>query len=704
MALDLLYEIGVEEIPAGAVLPALEQLAEGLRSGLAALRLSHGDVETYGTPRRLAVIVRALQERQEDHVAEVKGPPAAQAFDAEGNPTPAALGFAKKQGVDPASLERRPTDKGDFLFAIVPQPGRPAAELLPELLAQVTTSLTFPKTMRWGDSDFRFARPLRWFVALLGGKVLDLEIAGIKAGRLSSGHRVLGSREVEIADADAYLPALRENGVLADHREREACIAAQAQAIASQAGGEVVLDPKVLTEVNFLVEQPLCLLGSFDEAYLALPPEVVMTVMQGHQKYFPVRGAAGALLPHFVVVCNSGPEASPAVLAGNERVLRPRLEDAQFYFEEDMKRPLADRLPGLEQVAFLAGLGSLKDQTARLMRLTDWLSQRLGVSVPDHEAAERAAELSKCDLTTMMIGDSKLGELQGIVGGYYARHSGESEAVAAAISEQYLPLSADGPLPATVPGALLSLADKLDNLAAAFLLGMEPTGSADPLALRRQALGALRLLRENGWRLSLAELAAQALSLLPTPSQGTALPPEEASVRLLAFCAQRLEALWTAEGVPYDLARAVLGAPWSDTTEASARAAFLTGLRSTQPDTFAELVTLAERPARIRRPTGVAPDAPVNPALFEHPLEGQLWDLAQAAAAQVTQALDRPEPDYGAAVQALLPLAGPVHEFFAEVMVMVEDEGIRNNRLALLAHLDAIFLRLADFLGIVLPG
>ncbi len=706
MPVDILYEIGVEEIPAGTVLPALEQLAEGLTAGLDELRLTHGPVRTYGTPRRLAVIVEAVQEQQEDAVREVKGPPAAQALDAQGQPTPAALGFARKQGVDPASLERRTDEKGDFMYAVVREPGRLAAEVLPDLLKSLTLSLTFPKTMRWGEGEVRFARPLRWLVALAGDAVMDLEIGGIRAGRCSSGHRVLGQRQVEISSPAAYLETLRKQGVIADHGERQEAIARQAYARAAECGGEAVLDEKILTEVNFLVEAPRVLLGSFDPSYLALPREVIITVMQGHQKYFPVRDSAGDLLPHFLVVSNAPESADAAVLAGNERVLRPRLEDARFYLEEDMRRPLADRLKDLEQVSYLGGLGTLRDKTDRLVSLVHWLAERLpGLDVLEHQTAQRAAELCKCDLVTMMIGDSKLGELQGVVGGHYARLSGETEAVARAIAEHYLPVGAEDTLPESAAGALVSLADKVDNLAAALRLGLEPTGSADPQALRRQATGLIRLVRGRGWALSWRELFSAALTLLPAPPElMRSVPPEEVLERLPGFLAQRLEVLWEAEGIPYDIARAVLGTPWEDLVEVSRRAAVLAQLRREEPKTFERLVTTAERPARIRRPEGVEPGAPVNTALFEYPLEARLWNLSREASARVEQALAADPPDYAGAVAALVALAEPLHEFFDQVMVMVDEAEVRANRLALMAGLDGLFLRLADFLKIVRPG
>lgn len=704
MPIDVLYEIGVEEIPAGSVLPALEQLAEGLTAGLAELRLAHGELRAYGTPRRLAVILEGVQERQEDAVKEIKGPPAAQALDAQGQPTPAAIGFARKQGVGPAALQRRSDEKGDFMYAVVGEAGRRTAEVLPELLKTLTLGLTFPKTMRWGEGEVRFARPLRWLVALAGDEVMDLEIAGIRAGRESHGHRVLGTH-VEVSPI-SYLEALRAQGVIADHRERLQAIIDGALVRAMECGGQAVLSDKILTEVSFLVESPRVLAGSFDPSYLALPREVIITVMQGHQKYFPVRGTEGNLLPNFLVVSNAGASADAAVLAGNERVLRPRLEDAQFYLEEDMKRPLADRLADLEQVTFMGGLGTLRAKTERLVALTHWLAERLpGLSVVDHETAQRAAELCKCDLVTMMIGDSKLGELQGIVGGHYARLSGETAAVAQAVGEHYLPVGAEDALPASAAGALLSLADKADNLAAAFRLGLEPTGSADPQALRRQATGLIRLVRDRGWSVSWPELFSAALALLPEPAADSkAIPPEQALERLPAFFAQRLEVLWEAEGVAYDVARAALAEPWTDLVEVSRRAAFLAALRREQPEAFEQLVTIAERPARIRRPEGVEPGAPVSTALFEFPLEARLWNLSRDVALHVGRALAAEPPDYPAAVSALLTLAEPVHDFFEEVMVMAEDPEVRQNRLALMAGLDGMFLKLGDFLKVVRPG
>lgn len=705
MAVDVLYEIGVEEIPAAMVLPALEQMEAGLGQGLADLRLGHGEIHTYGTPRRLAVLVESVQERQEDTTSEIKGPPAAQAFDEQGEPTQAAQGFARGKRVSVEDLEVRSTDKGEFVFAVVREPGRQLTEILPKLLKQITVNLSFPKTMRWGDGDLRFARPIRWLVALAGDEILDLEIAGIRASNLSRGHRVLGPGEVLVEEPAAYLETLREAGVIADHRERRRLIVEGAQECAAQCDGQVLAGEDLPTEINFLVEHPRCLAGSFAPEYLRLPREVIITVLQGHQRCFPVSDAKGELLPYFIVVSNAGPEAT-AVLVGNERVVRPRLEDAQFYLEEDMKRPLAERITDLEQITFMGGLGTLRDKTERLVKLVGWLAQWLPeVAEADRQAARQAAKLCKCDLTTMMISDTKLGELQGIIGGHYARRSGEPEEVAQAIAEHYQPLNPGDELPDSGAGMMLSLADKTDNLAAAFRLGLEPTGSADPQALRRQAMALIRLLRGRNCAVPFADLFDQALAWLPDPSAETkAISVSEARQRLQAFFAQRLEGLWEQEGISYDVARAVLKVPWGNLVEVSNRAHFLAELRRHQPETFDQLVTVAERPARIRRPEGITPETPVETNLFEHELEEQVWRLTGEISEQVSQALAQQPPDYAGAVSALLRLAEPIHELFEEVMIMVEDDQLRGNRLALMAQIDGLFLRLADFLQIVQSG
>lgn len=728
MPKDLLYEIGVEEIPASFVLPALEQLEAGLRDGLAKLRLDCGDIRTYGTPRRLAVTVQGVSERQPDIERETKGPPSDKAFDAGGQPTRAAEGFAAKCGVTVEALELRDTDKGSWVFAKSLERGDPAEAVLPGLLEAVTVGLSFPKTMRWADLDLRFARPIRWLVALLGDRVLDLEIAGVKAGSATRGHRVLGSSAVELAGAEGYVTALRASFVLADVQERREAIRRSAEGAARAAeeagnpglpedfygGYRVRFDEELLTELAFLVEWPTCLWGLFDPRFLVLPEPVIETVLHKHQRYFTVENVrvAGALLQVFVAVRNGGEEGLETVRAGNEKVITARLADAEFYLTEDLKHPLEERVASLARVSFMEGLGTLADKTARLEKLVAYLAEHVPGLQAAGPTAGRAAHLSKADLVTLMVGDSKLGDLQGVIGGEYAlrQPTPESPAVAEAIAEQYRPRGAGDALPQTPAGTLLSLADKLDNLAACFRLGQIPSGSTDPFALRRQAQGVMEMVAAGGLHLDLGELVGLAISLLPEPQPQRKhdaerlLGAEAAAEALMAFFVQRLDHLLTSGGVTYDLSRAVLSAPWRDPLEVYQRGRFLQELRVSRPGLFDALVTAAERPGRISRPEELPPDLAVNPALFSEEWESRLWNLAQETEAAVDAALAGDPPAYGAAVQSLTALADPIHQFFATVMVMVEEEQLRLNRLAMMQWLDRLFLRLADFLQIVREG
>jgi len=704
MSADLLYEIGVEEIPANAVLPALSQLKAVIGEWLDRLRLGHGQIATYGTPRRLAILVNDVDDCQEDTVEEIKGPPAQAAFDAQGNPTQAAVGFASSRGVELPDLEVRTVDEGEWVFARVSRPGQPATEVLPQLLKQATEQLSFPKTMWWAEEGFRFARPLRWLVALLGDKVLDLEIAEVRAGKTTRGHRVLGSSSAKIEQADEYLEVLEANGVIADHRRRREMIVQQATELAAAQSCRPRIDTDILTEVNFLVEYPACVMGSFDPQYLQLPQEVIVTVLQGHQKAFAVEDQQGNLAPNFIAVTNADPAAADTVRSGWERVIVPRLDDAQFYYEQDMRQPLAERREALKQVTFLGKLGTLYDQSERLAALTSWLAEHLDeVSDSEAQTARRAAELAKCDQVTMMVRDGKLGEvLQGVIGGYYARDSGESQAVATAISEQYLPAQPGDPIPATWAGRLLSLADKMDHLAACFRLGKIPSGSADPYALRRRAAGVIQIACKAEAHFSLSGLARQSLELLPEPETAEELlPVTQAASRLQDLFAERLQAVWEQQGIDYDICRAVLASDWDDIAEANVRTQQLAQLRASQPELFAELVTAAERPARITRPANISETAEVDTSLFEHPMESRLLEEFAEIRDEVETLLEDESPDWEQVATLLAGLLPVIHQYFEDVMVMVEDEALSRNRLTLLRDIDELFLRLADFLEIV---
>ncbi|MGC9319441.1 MAG: glycine--tRNA ligase subunit beta, partial [Armatimonadota bacterium] len=687
---DLLFEIGVEEIPAPAVLPALDQLQRLIAGGLTEARLAHGSISTWGTPRRLAIMVRGVAVRQPDLEQEVKGPPAATAFDDEGNPTRAAAGFASSKGLSVEDLEVRDTDGGTYVFATVSEPGRDALEVLPEILRDATSSLSFPKTMRWGEGSFRFARPIRWILALLGEDVIPVEIAGLQSDRVTWGHRFLSDGPVHLDEPTQYLSALEEAFVIADHERRREMIAEGAREAAEEAGGRIRLDPELLEEVNFMVEYPTALVGRFDSRYLELPDDVIVTVMSGHQRYFAVEDADGALLPLFVAIRNGDEQGLETVRRGNERVIEPRLADAEFYLAEDLKTRLPDRLESLKRVTYIEGLGSLYDKTMRLQRLVGWLCGRVTQVEEEHERhAARAARLSKCDLNTNMIGDTKLAKLQGRIGAEYARRSGEPEEVALAIAEHYRPHSAADEPPATTPGRVVALADRIDHLAACFRLGLRPTGSADPHALRRAAQGIVRIILDARWRVEMPEFIAEALENLPDVDAPDAVAPEQAAEQIEDFVAARLEGELDSSGVGYDLARAVLAAPCPDLLDAFDRALALRDVRAHDGDTFERVIIAAERTANIVRGPKAEESLQLQPEALTEPAAKSLHSAFASAREAVQNALaDEAGRDYESAWEALAGLREPIDTFFDEVLVMSEDEHLRRNRLALLAEVD----------------
>jgi len=704
MTADMLFEIGVEEIPAGVVLPALQQLEEKIGSALDQARLAHGPISTFATPRRLAVLVADVALRQPDVELEIKGPPAAAAFDGDGNPTKAAHGFAQSRGVAVSDLQVRDTDGGRYVFATVTEAGRDSIEVLPALLAEATSSLSFPKTMRWGEGDFRFARPIRWIVALLGEQVIPVEIAGIQAGRTTYGHRTLSAGPIALTAPADYLGALEQAGVIADHRRRKQLIIEQATGAAAQAGGRVRLDPELVEEVNFMVEYPTALVGRFDDRFLKLPEQVIVTVMSAHQRYFPVEDVHGRLLPMFVAIRNGDDKGLDIVRAGNEKVIVPRLADAEFYLSEDLRRPLADRIPDLARVTYLEGMGTLADKSARLEALAPWLCVALSASEAEQETTRRAARLAKCDLTTNMIGDTKLAKLQGLIGAEYARRSQEPEAVAAAIAEHYQPEGADDSPPQTNPGRALALADKMDHLAACFRLGLRPTGSADPHALRRAALGIVRIIIAARARVDLPAFIDAALKLLPEVEGPNVVPTEEAAAQIADFIKQRLQAELSARGVAYDLVRAVLAAPCPDLLDAYDRALALQQIREQEED-FDAVIIAAERSANIVRPVRAQLELRLRPEALDAPEAVALHEACVHTQRTMEAALaPEGERDYRAAWRALAALREPIDAFFDAVLVMAEDEEVRNNRLALVAEVDDLFLRLLDVKEIVIAG
>lgn len=699
---DLLIEIGVEEIPAPVVLPALDQMRQALDEGLTALRLAHGAVEIYGTPRRLAAIIKDVADRQPDETREVKGPPASAAFDVEGKPTRAAEGFAAKQGVDVSALRVVEEEKGSFVYATVEETGKAASEVISGLLDGMMTGFTFPKTLKWGDLEDRFARPVRWLVALLGEQVLDWSFAGVQAGNITRGHRFLGESAVGVKSPGTYLETLRAQSVIADVAERRQMIADKAIAAAGQVGGQPRLDPDLLDENNFLVEYPSCILGSFSEHYLELPEAVPVTVMQKHQRYFPIENANGKLMAHFIIIRNGDGPGAETIRKGNEKVIVPRLDDAEFYMSEDLKTPLPDRIEALKRVTYMESLGTLYDKTKRIEAWTEWLCERLPISPDDVDLARRAAHLSKCDQVTLMVGDGKLAALQGIIGGHYARLAGEPDGVCVALAQEYLPIRADDPVPSTDAGKLVALADKFDNLSAAFLLGMIPRGTRDPQGLRRQAQAILSILLTANWRFDLNAALRFGLGLLPSPEPRPkdALTVEEASAAMAEFFGGRVETLLGDDGVSYDVVRAVLAARWEDPVEVIERARALSEVRKLACD-FEAQVDTATRPANIWRTSGLAPETQVDVALMCDPSEQALWCVYEPIRAEVTALKAETEVDYPGIWTALSKLREPIETLFETVMINAEDPALRLNRLAMMRELDRLYLELADFTQIV---
>jgi glycyl-tRNA synthetase beta chain len=701
MSQTALLEIGVEEIPASVVLPALEQMQALAAAGLERSRLEFGEVCTYGTPRRLTLMVNEVADKQPDVTREVKGPPADKAFDAGGSPTQAGEGFARSRGVAVGDLEVRETEKGRFVFAQVTEAGRPAAEVLAELWPELIGQLTFPKTMRWADLGMRFARPIRWLVALYGPEEVRFEVAGVQSGRTSRGHRFLHPGPVELPSAADYLPKLDAAFVIADIDQRKTLIRQRVEAAAEEAGGRARLPEgsPLLEEVSFLVEYPTCVCGSFPERHLSLPEPVLVTVMAKHQRYFPVEDAHGKLMPRFVAVRNGGDRSLETVRIGNETVIVARFDDAEFYYTEDQKRPLSAHLPDLERVTFMERQGSLREKTERIVKLARDLCEELGLEASAAEAAGKAAELCKCDLVSLMVQD--LTSLQGTMGAEYARLEGFPPAVCQAIAEHYQPRFAGDELPASDGGKTVSLADKIDNLVACFALDLIPKGTSDPHALRRQAAGVLSILLGARWRVDLPALLAKALGRLPQRD----LSNDQALNALREFFALRLDAVLEDAGVAYDIRRAVLAAPCPDLLDAHDRAIALQAAREGDGEAFEKTTYAAARVRKIIRPAEEQVAPSVAPDLFERDIEGALLSATEDARQTAEPLLREPgERDYGGVWDALCRLERPIWDYFdvdTGVMVMADDPAVRANRLATLREADRLFLKLADFSEIV---
>ena len=680
MKRDLLFEIGTEEIPAHVMPHLLEDLAQLAETMLKEHRLSYEKVRTLGTPRRAALIVTGLAERQEDVNTETRGPSVAIAFDADGNPTKAGAGFARGQGVDPSALIQR----DGYVYASVHESGAATAELLTSLLPDLVRAIPLPNSMRWGDLDFRFIRPIRWFVALYGTEIVPFTLAGVTSGNHSRGHRTLAPADFVITSAADYEAACEEAYIIVDPERRRAMICEQITETAKACGGTAEITPDLLEEVLYLVEYPTALSGSFEEKYLALPAEAVITPMRDHQRYFPVKAADGSLLPAFITVRNGGKAHLDVVAHGNERVLRARLADAQFFFDEDRRKSLAEHREKLKTVVFQRGLGSMYEKTERLMALTTAIVEEMAAGDADGTAladAQRAAELSKADLVTGMV--TEFTELQGIMGREYALLDGESPAVARAIDEQYMPRFAGDELPQTPLGFALSAADKIDNIVGTFSQGRIPTGSQDPFGLRRQALGLVLMLIEQESTMLLSDLVDEACDLYDLEEFR-----DKMQVYVADFIRLRLKNVLSERGVRYDVQEAVLG-DVDLVADVPERAAYVERLLASEGGEA--LVQSFVRVGNIARSvTG----GTVDPALFKAEEEGALLSAYQAAADARAEGEDT--------LPAEQALGRAINAFFDAVMVMDKDARVKENRLSLLKMIDDDLLETADYSKIVL--
>jgi len=680
---DLLIEIGTEELPPKALAGLIDAFADGIRRALSEARLEHGEILRYGTPRRLAVVVEKLERQQPDRTVTLKGPPLSVAFDDAGDPLPPAAAFAKKCGVDVADLGREETPKGTWLSHESVERGRPAAELVPELIETVLKALPVPRPMRWGAGDVEFVRPIHWIVLLHGSDVVDAEILGIRASNVTRGHRFQGKATLELRRPDEYADRLeREGFVVVDSAERRARVKAGVEALAAAADAAVVDGEALYDEVAALVEWPVPMLGRFEAEFLELPREAVVSTLTSHQRYFPLADAAGALKPEFITVANIESRDPDVVRDGNERVIRPRLADAAFFWQQDRARPLAERVDDLANVIYQRGLGSLHDKSARTATIARSIAANLGLG---HDA-ERAAMLAKCDLLTGMVGEFP--ELQGTMGAYYAAADGEPDAVAAAIGEHYQPRYAGDAVPGSDAGRVLALADKLDTLAGIFAIGKRPSGNRDPFGLRRAALGVVRILVECDYDLDLKASLETAVAEQPgdaDPSLAGALY-EFITERLRGYSMDHDTSLATET---FDAVLAREPVSLVDFRQRLAAVQSFTGL-----DDAESLAAANKRIANILRQAGAAGAADVDREMLEAGAEQSLYEALEAAREAVRPLLEARH--YTDALSRLATLRQPVDRYFDDVLVMVDDEALRANRIALLGAVRNLFLRIAD--------
>jgi glycyl-tRNA synthetase beta chain len=687
MAKELLLEIGSEEIPAGFISPALKNMQKSMAASLAELELQYESIHTAATPRRLTICVDGLVAQQPDREEEFLGPARTAAFDQEGNPTKAAEGFARSKGSDVKDLQVVETDKGEYVKLVRQRKGEKTTDLLPELLKDLTVNIPFPKSMRWGAGSTSFARPIHWLLALYGGEVVDFEIGGIKSGATTKGHRFMASDSLEVKDYAHYIDELRQNHVLVEIAERRQAVIDEIRRAATERseveGARILEDEELIDTVTNLVENPHGVCGTFESRFLELPDDVLITAMREHQKYFCVTDSSGKLLAHFVAVNNTRIADEEFAAEGHQRVLRARLEDALFFFNDDRTRKLEDRIDDLSGLIFQAQLGTMLEKTERVAELAAVLSQKLAPGFKDN--TRRAAVLAKADLLTAMV--NEFPSLQGVMGRDYALLDNEPNEVATAILEHYLPVRAGGSLPAEIPGAIVGMADRLDTIVGCFGIGQVPTGTTDPFGLRRLVLGLLHIIEKKDFDLSLTEAVETALQLY-----GDKLSEDKETTKnkILEFIKGRFTHDLIGRGIPGSAVEAVTSISFDDMVDCRARIDALAAIR--EQEAFTVLAAAFKRVMNIIKGHTAAP---VKKDLLQEKAECDLHDVFDKVRNEAMPLLEARE--YTRALDIILRMKEPVDTFFDEVMVMTEDESLQQNRLNILSAIAGLFLRVGDF-------
>ena len=694
---DLLFELGTEEIPARFLPATVSQMKKLAEEILAEKRLPYESLRVFATPRRLALLVYSMAEMQEDAVTEAKGPALSVAYDAEGAPTKALLGFCRGQGIDVSDISTKEIGNTTYIYANKTEKGQPAVDVLAGVFDTLVGKLSFPKPMRWGDEALRFVRPIRWIVALFGSAIIPYELARVKSGNISRGHRVLGSSNVVIENPSEYEEKLLRNYVIADQEKRCEKISAQIKEATAKTGGIVKEDAGLLEEVVYILEYPTVLTGKFEEKYLSLPQELVITPMREYQRYFPVYGTGGELLNKFIVVRNGDEYGSDMVVSGNENVLRSRLADAEFFWQEDCKIPLEDNHSRLKAIVFHEKLGTVAKKVERVQKLSGILAGKFGYNEEQSNKAQRAALLAKCDLVSRAV--YEFPELQGIMGEYYARKGGENAEVCSAVREHYLPRFAGDALPETFTGAVLSISDKLDSIVGFFASDMIPTGSQDPYALRRAAIGITQIILHNKFHFSLADLIKAAYNLYEGVAfvKGCDATVEET----VLFFRQRLENIMAEQGIRYDVINAVLAVDFDDISDAMDRARAITEAR--KEDDFAGVLTGFTRAANLLKNahanSQIMVELSVDENLLKDASERRLYTEIGRVRIESNNYLEH--GDYRGALLSIASLRRPADKFFEAVMVMAEEIDLRLNRLALLQEIISLSSGIGDLSQLV---